>query len=160
MTYDRGNKKFFVTSGIDRKKGRYTMKLNINAKEIITQKEIKEILTKLAHEELSKGAAIRALFAGGLSVKEISAITAIRYNHVYNVVNQEVLKNGLESEVVREREGGTKKVQILNLLGEGKSIREVSAELNVLYNQVWQVAKAAGMTPKQRAAMAAGAEEG
>lgn len=133
------------------------MKLNINAEEVITKKAIKAITTKLDKGEISKGAAIRELFAGGLSVKEISAITTIRYNHVYNVVNQEVMKNGLEGDVIRAREGGTKKSQILALLESGKSIKEASAELGCLYNQVWQVAKAAGFTPKQKAALAAAA---
>jgi len=136
------------------------MKLNINTEDMITKKDIKAITTRLSKGEISKGAAIRALFAGGLSVKEISAITTIRYNHVYNVVNQEVMKNGMENDVVRAREGGTKKSQILALLEQGKSIKEVSAELGVLYNQVWQIAKAAGMTPKQKAAMATVPVEG
>lgn len=136
------------------------MKLNINSEDMITKKDIKAITTQLSKGEISKGAAIRALFAGGLSVKEIAAITTIRYNHVYNVVNQEVMKNGMENDVIRAREGGTKKSQILALLGEGKSIKEVSAELGCLYNQVWQVAKAAGLTPKQQAALATAGQEG
>lgn len=136
------------------------MKLNVNSEDIITKKDIKAITTQLSKGEISKGAAIRALFAGGLSVKEISAITTIRYNHVYNVVNQEVMKNGMENDVIRAREGGTKKSQILALLEEGKSIKDISAELGCLYNQVWQVAKAAGMTPKQKAAMATVPMEG
>lgn len=136
------------------------MKLNVNSEDIITKKDIKAITTQLSKGEISKGAAIRALFAGGLSVKEISAITTIRYNHVYNVVNQEVMKNGMENDVIRAREGGTKKSQILALLEEGKSIKDISAELGCLYNQVWQVAKAAGMTPKQKAAMATVPVEG
>lgn len=136
------------------------MKLNVNSEDIITKKDIEAITTQLSKGEISKGAAIRALFAGGLSVKEISAITTIRYNHVYNVVNQEVMKNGMENDVIRAREGGTKKSQILALLEEGKSIKDISAELGCLYNQVWQVAKAAGMTPKQKAAMATVPVEG
>lgn len=136
------------------------MKLNVNSEDIITKKDIKAITTQLSKGEISKGAAIRALFAGGLSVKEISAITTIRYNHVYNVVNQEVMKNGMENDVIRTREGGTKKSQILALLEEGKSIKDISAELGCLYNQVWQVAKAAGMTPKQKAAVATVPVEG
>lgn len=127
------------------------MKLNMKDNEIISKDEITKVTTKLNQGKISKGAAIRALFAGGLSVKEIANITTIRYNHVYNVVNQEVMKKGLEPEVIREREGGTKKAQILALLEEGKTVREVSIELGCLYNQVWQVAKAAGMTAKQRA---------
>jgi hypothetical protein len=130
------------------------MRINMTQEEMITKKEIKAALELLQKEEASKGATIRTLFAGGLSVKEISDITTIRYNHVYNVCKMEVLKNNLEADVSTEREGGTKKSQILALLDEGKSITEVSRELGCLYNQVWQIAKAAGLTKKQQAAEA------
>ena len=127
-----------------------TMKLMVD--ERIQDKDVKGVLKQLQSEEISKGACIRALFAGGLSVKEISDITTIRYNHVYNVCKNEVLKNGLEGDVSTEREGGTKKAQILALLEAGKTITEVSKELGCLYNQVWQIAKAGGYTQKQLAA--------
>ena len=61
------------------------------------------------------------------------------------------LKNNLATEVSTEREGGTKKSQILELLEAGKTVTEVSKELSCLYNQVWQVAKATGYTNKQKA---------
>lgn len=125
------------------------MRILMNQDEVITSKSIKAITKKLTAGEISKGAAVRELFAGGLSVKEISDITTIRYNHVYNVCKAEVLKNHLETEVSTEREGGTKKAMIVELLQSGKSISDVSKELGCLYNQVWQVAKAAGLTKKQ-----------
>lgn len=131
------------------------MKIIMNDNERMSKKDTAATLKKLQDGEASKGATIRALFAGGYSVKEISDMTTIRYNHVYNVCRNEVLKNNLDSEVSTEREGGTKKATILGLLTEGKTITEVSKELGCLYNQVWQVAKAAGLTPKQLAAAAA-----
>ena len=130
------------------------MKINMNDNERITKTQIKETLKKLQAGETSKGACIRTLFAGGLSVKEITELTTIRYNHVYNVCKNEVIKNGLEGEISTAREGGTKKAQILELLQTGKTVTEVSKELGCLYNQVWQVAKAAGLTPKQLAMVA------
>ena len=126
------------------------MRINMTKDEMITKKDIKVALTALQKEEVSKGATIRTLFAGGLSVKEISDITTIRYNHVYNVCKAEVQKNNLEADVTTEREGVTKKSQILALLDAGKTVSEVSKELGCLYNQVWQVAKAAGFTKKQQ----------
>ena len=126
------------------------MKINMSNEERITKAQVKETLKQLQEGKVSKGACIRTLFAGGLSVKEISEVTTIRYNHVYNVCKNEVIKNGLEGEISTAREGGTKKDQILNLLEAGKTITEVSKELGCLYNQVWQVAKAAGFTNKQR----------
>ena len=116
---------------------------------MITKEETTVILSQLTLKEISKGAGIRALFAGGLSVKDISKATGIRYNHVYNVIRNEVLVNGLEVE--QEERGGenSKKSQILAMLAEGKTITEVSRDLKVLYNYVWQIAKAAGFTKTQ-----------
>ena len=135
------------------------MKINMQDNERITKKAIKEALAQLKEGKVSKGACIRTLCAGGLSVKEISEITTIRYNHVYNVCKNEVVKNGLEGEISTAREGGTKKEKILALLEEGKTVTEVSKELGCLYNQVWQVAKAAGFTNKQGAAVAGAVAE-
>lgn len=129
------------------------MKLMMSKEERISKKDINAVLKQLKDNEISKGACIRQLFAGGLSVKDISTITTIRYNHVYNVCRAEILKNNLESEVSTEREGGTKKDRILELLSQGKTITEVSKELGCLYNQVWQIAKANGYTKKQQAAL-------
>jgi hypothetical protein len=128
------------------------MRINMTKDEMITKKDIKAALSSLQKEEASKGATIRTLFAGGLSVKEISDITTIHYNHVYNVCKAEVQKNNLESDVTTEREGTTKKSQILALLEEGKTVSETSKKLGCLYNQVWQIAKAAGYTKKQQEA--------
>ena len=125
------------------------MKLNMNTNEMITKTAIKETVKKLQAEEISKGECIRTLFAGGLSVKEISDITTIKYNHVYNVCRNEVYRNHLEGDLITAREGGTKKQTILEKLQGGMSITEVSRELGCLYNQVWQIAKANGLTPKQ-----------
>lgn len=127
------------------------MKLNMTQEERMSQKETKAVVKALEKGEASKGATIRTLFAGGYSVKEIVTLTGIRYNHIYNVCQSEIYKNGLEDEVSRAREGGTKKAAILANLEAGKTITEVSKEMGCLYNQVWQVAKAAGLTPKQLA---------
>lgn len=134
------------------------MRIIMNQEEIITSKTIKAAVKKMDAGEISKGACIRELFAGGLSVKEISEATEIRYNHVYNVCKNEVLKNNLETEVTTAREGGTRRAQIMELLETGKTVTEVSKELGCLYNQVWQVAKAAGFTNKQKAAVAVEAQ--
>lgn len=131
------------------------MKILMNETEKMNKTETKKVLAALTSGEASKGATIRALFAGGYSVKEISEMTTIKYNHVYNVCKTEVYKNHLEGEISTAREGGTKKATILEALQSGKTITEVSKELGCLYNQVWQIAKAAGLTPKQLAAQTA-----
>lgn len=115
------------------------------------EQEVKQLVAKFEAGEMSKAAAIREMFAGGLSVKEISSESGIRYNHVYNVVRNEVLVKGLEDEIERtgRNSANSKKNQIIALLNEGKTLTEVSQELKVLYNYVWQVAKGAGLTGKQ-----------
>lgn len=113
---------------------------------------VQNINDQITSKAVSKGAGIRAMFAGGLSVKEISEATGIRYNHVYNVVNNEILTKGLQDEIERSvRDGSAKKDRILELLTDGKTIAEVSTELRCMYNYVWQIAKAAGLTKKQAA---------
>jgi len=132
------------------------MRIIMEKNEVIGKEEIKAVLDQLAAAGLSKGAAIRALFAGGLSVKENSDMTTIRYNHVYNVCRSEVLKNRMETDVTTDRETGTKKQQILDLLATGKTVTEVSKELGCLYNQVWQIAKGEGYTKKQQLSVVEG----
>lgn len=115
----------------------------------LTKKQVDEIMARVDKKEISKGAGIREMFAGGMSVKEISAESGIRYNHVYNVVKNEILVKGLQDEVEKTSRENSKKNQIVELLKEGKSITEVSAELKCLYNYVWQIAKSEGLTQKQ-----------
>ena len=88
------------------------------------------------------------MFAGGLDVKEIAAATGVRYNHVYNVVRNEVIVHDLD--VVKDggEAGNSKKAQIVQMLEAGKSVTEISKDLKCLYNYVWQIAKAAGYTKK------------
>lgn len=117
----------------------------------ITTEQVAEVVKNIEAKKCSKGAGIRELFAGGLEVKEISALTGIRYNHVYNVVKNEVLVHDLEVEKSGRSDENSKKNQIVKLLEEGKTITEVSKEMKCMYNYVWQVAKGAGYTTKQKA---------
>ena len=125
------------------------MKLAV-VSEVITEAQIKAAVAEMQEGKTSKGACIRTLFAGGLEVKEISAITGIRYNHVYNVVKNEVLVHGLEVETSSRSNENSKKNQILVMLEQGKTVTEISKELKCMYNYVWQVAKAGGYTSKKK----------
>ena len=116
----------------------------------ITAEQVAEVVANIEAKQCSKGAGIRTLFAGGMDVKEISSVTGIRYNHVYNVVKNEVLVHDLEVEKSGRNDENSKKNQIVKLLEEGKTITEVSKELKCMYNYVWQVAKGAGYTNKQK----------
>ena len=122
--------------------------MKITVDEMISKEAIEAAVAGMKNGTASKGATIRTLFAGGLEVKEIANITGIRYNHVYNVVKNEVLVNDLEVEKSSRSTENSKKGQIIKLLGEGKTITEVAQELKCLYNYVWQVAKGAGLTTK------------
>ena len=125
------------------------MKLAV-VSEVITKEQVEAAVAAMQEGKTSKGACIRTLFAGGLEVKEISAITGIRYNHVYNVVKNEVLVHGLEVETSDRSNENSKKNQILVLLEQGKTVTEISKELKCMYNYVWQVAKAGGYTGKKK----------
>ena len=125
------------------------MKLAV-VSEVITKAQVEAAVAEMQEGKTSKGACIRTLFAGGLDVKEISAITGIRYNHVYNVVKNEVLVHGLEVETSDRSNENSKKNQILAMLEQGKTVTEISKELKCMYNYVWQVAKAGGYTGKKK----------
>ena len=125
------------------------MKLAV-VNEVITNEQVQAAVAEMQEGKVSKGACIRTLFAGGLDVKEISTITGIRYNHVYNVVKNEVLVHGLEVETSDRSNENSKKNQILVMLEQGKTVTEISKELKCMYNYVWQVAKAGGYTGKKQ----------
>lgn len=135
--------------------------MKLKGERTITTEAVKEIVKKIEAKDISKGAGIRELFAGGMSVKEIAETTGIRYNHVYNVVKNEVLTKGLQDDIEKtgRNSANSKKNQILAMLEEGKSITEVSQELKCLYNYVWQIAKANGLTKKQVEAAATATEK-
>ena len=118
--------------------------------EVITKAQVEAAVAEMQEGKTSKGACIRTLFAGGLEVQEISTITGIRYNHVYNVVKNEVLVHGLEVETSDRSNENSKKNQILVMLEQGKTVTEISKELKCMYNYVWQVAKAGGYTGKKK----------
>ena len=128
------------------------MKLAV-VNEVITKEQVEAAVAAMQEGKTSKGACIRTLFAGGLEVKEISAITGIRYNHVYNVVKNEVLVHGLEVETSSRSNENSKKNQILVMLEQGKTVTEISKELKCMYNYVWQIAKAGGYTGKKQEAI-------
>lgn len=125
------------------------MKLANKTIEITTQ-EVENIKTQMDAKELSKGAAIRKLFAEGYEVKQISETLGIRYNHCYNVISNEIIIHDLEVEKAARGRTSVKKDQIVQLLQDGKTIKEISEETKTLYNSVWQIAKAAGLTKKQQ----------
>lgn len=127
--------------------------MRLNVEEMIDVKRVDKIVKEIADGKMSKGAGIRECFAGGMEVKDIATKLGIRYNHVYNVVKNEILVHGLADQVIASERGGenSKKAQIVQMLQDGKSITEISAELKCMYNYVWSVARDAGFTGKKKA---------
>lgn len=100
----------------------------------------KASVTKLVKDEsMSKSSKMKALFEAGYSIKEISTMLDVRYNFVYNVVSNHVTVNGVEVETTK-RAG--KKEAIIELFNQGKTNKEISAELKSNYNYVYNVVKA------------------
>ena len=134
------------------------MKLAV-VSEVITKAQVEAAVAEMQEGKTSKGACIRTLFAGGLEVKEIATLTGIRYNHVYNVVKNEVLVHGLEVETSSRSNANSKKNKILEMLEQGMTVTEISKELKCMYNYVWQVAKAGGYTGKKKEATVTAQEQ-
>lgn len=128
--------------------------MRLTTERTITKEQVQAIAKEMTAGTKSKGASIRECFAGGMDVKEISAELDIRYNHVYNVVKNEVLVHGLEVEKSGRDSSNSKKALILGMLAEGKTVNEVAVETKSLYNYVWQIAKAGGYTKAQMDAKA------
>ena len=126
--------------------------MRLNVEEMIEVKRVDKIVKEIADGKMSKGAGIRECFAGGMEVKDIATKLGIRYNHVYNVVKNEILVHGLADQVIASERGGenSKKAQIVQMLQDGKSITEISTELKCMYNYVWSVARDAGFTGKKK----------
>ena len=108
------------------------MKLAV-VSEVITNEQVQAAVAAMQEGKTSKGACIRTLFAGGLEVKEIATLTGIRYNHVYNVVKNEVLVHGLEVETSSRSNANSKKNKILEMLEQGMTVTEISKELKCMY---------------------------
>ena len=93
----------------------------------------------LANEELSKSGKMKELFKGGLEIKAIAEALDVRYNFVYNVVSNMVTVEGIE--VDKTKKAG-KKEAIIALYLEGKTNKEISAELQTNYNYVYNTLRA------------------
>lgn len=126
--------------------------MRLNVEVTINETKAQEIKASMIAGTMTKGAAIRECFAGGMDVRDISKVLDIRYNHVYNVVKNEVIVHGLEVEQSVRGGENSKKAQILAALAEGKTITQIATEQKCLYNYVWQIAKGAGYTGKKEEA--------
>ncbi|MNO67353.1 hypothetical protein D3C76_581580 [compost metagenome] len=110
------------------------MKKVMENEKTVTQAAINKVVTK----EGSKSSKMIELFEMGVPVKEIATIMEVRYNFVYNVVSNYSTVNGIET-VTNKKSG--KKEEILELFKQGKTNKEISAEVKSPYNYVRSVIK-------------------
>lgn len=101
----------------------------------MTKQEIKKVL----EGEGTKSAKMKELYNGGVEIGEIAKLLGVRYNFVYNVISNDAMKKGEQVRVTRKN--GSVKAEIIKKIDEGKSNKEISQELGVLYNYVFKVRK-------------------
>lgn len=93
----------------------------------------------IVNGEATKSAKMKELYNGGCEIGEIAKLMGVRYNFVYNVISNAAMKAGEEVRVTRKN--GTVKASIIQKIEEGKTNKEISQELGVLYNYVFKVRK-------------------
>ena len=98
-----------------------------------------QVKTIVANETLSKSKRMIALFELGLAIKEIAEHMGTRYNFVYNVLSNHC--NMTDAVMPTTNKGSTKKDKIVTMLAEGKSIKEISIELKINYNYIFNIRK-------------------
>lgn len=106
----------------------------------------KAVETLVGSDKVSKSEKIRQLFASGYTINEIKDLVGVRYNFVYNVVQNYVITQGIEVEKTAK---ASKKDDVVKLLQEGKTLIEVATETKSNYNYVWKIAKEEGFTGKK-----------
>lgn len=106
-----------------------------NVEKVMSAKAVDKVVKD---EALSKSAKVKALFDGGLEVKEIATALGIRYNFAYNVISNYIIVNEIEVETQRK---ASKKDAVWALLDEGKTAKEIAVELKTNYNYVYKLRK-------------------
>ncbi len=100
----------------------------------LTKAEVEKVLKA----EISKSQKVKTLFEAGYEVKDISTLVGISYNFAYNVINNHVLMNGIETEKTKR---ASRKYEVFASFDEGKTNTETAKELKMAYNQVWKFRK-------------------
>ena len=105
---------------------------------ILTAKTTENINTDIdaiLKTDSTKSAKMTAMFELGLDIKTIAAVIGVRYNFVYNVIQNFVIKNDIATETETKI---SKKAIIKELAAAGKTKIEIAKTLKVDYNYVWQ----------------------
>ena len=106
-----------------------------NVEKVMSAKAVEKIVKD---EALSKSAKVKALFDGGLEVKEIATALGIGYNFAYNVISNYIIVNEIKVETQRK---ASKKDAVWAMLDEGKTAKEIAIELKTNYNYVYKLRK-------------------
>lgn len=105
----------------------------------VEKKMTKDQVTKLvASVEVSKSQKIRDLFTAGFETKAIAELIGVRYNFVYNVLQNHVIMNDIVVETVKR---DSKRDDIVKLLETGISLADVSRATKTNYNYIWKISK-------------------
>lgn len=97
-----------------------------------------EVMVIIGNGE-SKSKRMYKLFVGGIDIKSISELMGVRYNFVYNVCSNELLKGNLDKELWCSDKKVSNKSEIIRLNKEGKNKKEICEELKIGYNNVWRI---------------------
>ena len=100
--------------------------------------EVEEI-EKIVNSGESKSKRMYKLFIGGIDIKSISELMGVRYNFVYNVCSNELLKGNLDKELWLSDKKISCKSEIIRLNEEGKNKKEICEILKLSYNNVWRI---------------------
>ena len=94
----------------------------------------------VAAEGMNKSDKIKALFEGGLEVKDIGELLKIRYNHAYNVIQNYIIVNDIEVEK-SARSVNAKKLEVISILVNGGKLIEAARATKSSYNYVWKISQ-------------------
>lgn len=99
------------------------------------------MLKVLENGKLSKSDKMKALYNGGIEIKEIAELMEVRYNFVYNVISEYCRMEDVELRVKKKAKSGVGKEEIEKLLLKGLSVIEVCEELKIRSNYVYKIRK-------------------
>lgn len=92
----------------------------------------------ISDETISKSQKMKTLFSYGFTIKEIASQLNVRYNFVYNVIQNQVICEGLEVESTKV---SSKKETVRELFNQGKSTKEIAIDLKTNYNYIYKLVK-------------------
>jgi len=97
-----------------------------------------ETINTVNNETLNKSQKMKLLFSYGISIKQIASLLNVRYNFVYNVIQNQVITEGLE---IQESEVSSKKELVRELFNAGHSTKSIAVTLKTNYNYIYKLVR-------------------